>query len=598
MKALIKVGYACNENCSFCHTADVRHIDGSAEETHAKIERAAQLGHTMVVFSGGEATIRPELFDWAAHANRLGLDVGLVTNGLMLAYPDFLERLLALRLRYVYMSLHGGTEKIHNLLVRANTFQAAQKALAACAGKGLDFSINCVVTRQNVEHLRPVVDLVAPYPDVVLKFSMVQPKGNGEHLFRHVSPRVTDAAARIVDAIHYGWEKTGGPSSRFRHDGVPFCHLPGLEHLYDDLKTHRYWTMIEVGEPDFFPVDDRNKVQPAPCGPCALRGACPGLFVGYEEAYGQSELKPVSDRERSNSWNYTLEKLVTTDAADGFCPIKAEDSCTPWDRGRHLFVKNGPRIARFRAETRDFADVELDHVKHDLGQVYLDVSRKVAPDDFRRDLVQLRRSGLCSGCAFEKPCTGLFEPVFEDVFGRDDEKLRTLVAGLEGDVLDVGCGEGPYDELLRPLAESGRIRYVGIDPEPARIAGLQQRWPWARLEVATAESFVEGAPRFDHVLVLRSWNHLKDPASACAGLLRALRPGGTLTVVDNTAFGLARTQAQSNRAETSDSRLEHYRNDTATEAHAVLAPLGFALVERHDVGPGTSNQWLLRYRAP
>ena len=32
MKALIKVGYGCNKNCTFCHTLDVRHIDGDSEE--------------------------------------------------------------------------------------------------------------------------------------------------------------------------------------------------------------------------------------------------------------------------------------------------------------------------------------------------------------------------------------------------------------------------------------------------------------------------------------------------------------------------------------------------------------------------------------
>ena len=56
MKALIKVGYGCNENCTFCHTLDVRHIDGSAAEVHAKIERAAALGHTMVVLPATVST--------------------------------------------------------------------------------------------------------------------------------------------------------------------------------------------------------------------------------------------------------------------------------------------------------------------------------------------------------------------------------------------------------------------------------------------------------------------------------------------------------------------------------------------------------------
>jgi pyruvate-formate lyase-activating enzyme len=294
MKALIKVGYACNENCGFCHTLDVRHIDGDSSEVHRKIDRAAQLGHTMIVFSGGEATIRPELFEWAQHAVSLGLDTGLVTNGLMLAYPDFLERMLKLRLKYVYMSLHGGTAKIHNLMVRANTFEAATKALQNISGRGLDVTLNCVITAQNVEHLRSMVDLVLPYRDVTLKFSMVQPKGGGAKLFDFLMPRVSDVAARVHDAMTYGFTRAAGKGPRFTHDGIPLCLLPGFEDLYDDLKTDRFWTMVEIGEADFFPVDDKAKIQPAPCQDCALRGPCPGLYRGYEEEHGSGELRTGS----------------------------------------------------------------------------------------------------------------------------------------------------------------------------------------------------------------------------------------------------------------------------------------------------------------
>jgi MoaA/NifB/PqqE/SkfB family radical SAM enzyme/SAM-dependent methyltransferase len=599
MKALIKVGYACNENCSFCHTLEVRHIDGSATEVHRKIERAKALGHTMVVLSGGEATIRPELFEWAAHVARLDLDLGLVTNGLLLAYPEAVERLLKLRLKYVYMSLHGGTAKIHNLLVRAQTFDQATQALANLSGRGLDFTVNCVVTRQNVDHLRSMVDLVLPYPDLTLKFSMVQPKGGGDLLFRSLTPSITDVAAKVHDALSYGFAQTRGRSGpHFTHDGFPFCHLPGFEHLYDDLKTDRYWTMVEIGENDFFPVDDKNKVHPPACHACALRGACPGLFQGYRDAFGEGELRPVHDRARSNSFNYVYEGLVTDRAGDT-CHLLA-DGVTPWDRGRHLFVKNGPRVARFRTETRDFADLELEEIKHDRGQVYLDVSRKPAPDDFARDLVQLARSPLCTPCPERERCTGLFEPVFEDVFSRDDAHVRELLATLEGDVLDLGCGEGPYEEILAPRARSGLLRYTGVDPDGARIAALRQRWPWAHaLEVSTGEALLEGpAARFDHALVLRSWNHLRDPARALAGLRRALRPGGTLLVVDNVAFGLARTRAQTSRGESSPAAFEHYRNDGAPEALPLLTAAGFELLDRRDVGPGTSNQWLLRARLP
>ena len=61
MKALIKVGYGCNNHCTFCHTLDVRDIDGTSAEVEAKIDRAAALGHRMVVLSGGEVTMRAEM---------------------------------------------------------------------------------------------------------------------------------------------------------------------------------------------------------------------------------------------------------------------------------------------------------------------------------------------------------------------------------------------------------------------------------------------------------------------------------------------------------------------------------------------------------
>jgi MoaA/NifB/PqqE/SkfB family radical SAM enzyme len=561
LKALIKVGYGCNEHCTFCHTLDVRHLDGESAEVTAKIDRAARLGHTMVVLSGGEPTIRPELLTWASHISALGLDLGLVTNGRMLAYPDLVERLVERRLKYAYVSLHGGSARVHNALVRADGWDETMRALTNLSGRGLDLTINCVVTRQNLGALREVVDATARFTDAKLKFSMVQPKGGGEKLFDQLTPRVADVAAAVADAIgHAG-------SREVRHDGIPLCLLPGLEDRYDDLRTHRFATMVEIGEPDIFPVDDAAKIQPTPCAGCALRGPCPGLFRGYHEAFGDGELRPIAGA-RANSFNYVFERV---DAWPGQCPIR-RDGTTPWDRGRHLFVKNGERLARFRAETRDFADVELVEIKA-RGQVYVDRSTKPAPDDFAADLAPLDRSPICDPCPEKPRCTGLWEPAFEDRFTRDDERVREILRELRGDVLDVGCGDLRYDDLLaRP-----EIRYTGVDPRAVRRA-------WGR--------YLDAVPDedFDAILILRAWNHLPEIPP-----LR-LRPGGTLLVVDNVPFGLARTKAQAARAESSPATQEHARNDDAGAAAARIT--GFTLVERRDVAPGTSNQWLLRYTRP
>jgi pyruvate-formate lyase-activating enzyme/SAM-dependent methyltransferase len=593
MKALIKVGYGCNNHCTFCHTLDVRHVDGDSDEVERKIDRAARLGHTMVCLSGGEVTMRKELLRWASRVAARGMDFGLVTNGRMLAYRDLVDKLLARRLKYVYLSLHGGTAKMHNSLVRADAFEQTYAAIGVLAGRGLDFTVNTVVTRQNVAHLRGVVDAMVPYPDVVTKFSMVQPKGGADKLFEQIIPPVSLVAEKVVDAIGYGLEITKG-QGRYAHDGIPFCLLPGHEHRYDDLRTHAFATMIEIGEPDFFPVDDRAKVQPQSCTACALRGPCPGLYRGYREVHGDEEVRTVVGP-RSNSFHYVRE-APAGHVVGGQCPVRA-DGVTPWDRGRHVFVREGDAVWRYRCDSRDFPDVEIERTKWDLGQIYVDRSRGHATEDFARDLGPVVPSRICDACPEKGACAGMFERSGAEVFARDDGALRDVVAGLRGDVLDVGCGEGRYDDVLEPLGKAGVVRYVGLEPDGRRAGALAARWPWARVRRGEAEALDDEAA-FDHVLLLRSWNHLRDPARAVSAVARALRPGGTLTVADDVAFGLLRDRPQADRAEAGAAVFEHHRNDDAEAAAQLFAKTALSLVDRRDVKPGSSTLWTLRYRAP
>jgi SAM-dependent methyltransferase len=235
----------------------------------------------------------------------------------------------------------------------------------------------------------------------------------------------------------------------------------------------------------------------------------------------------------------------------------------------------------------------------------VDTSRKDAPDDFARDLQALRRSELCARCPEADRCGGLWERMPEDVWTRDDRRVRELVGALEGDVLDVGCGEGRYEGVVAERAAAGVVRWVGLEPDAARAAAMRRRAPWAEVregEAGEAESVADRA-RFDHVLVLRSWNHLHDPRRATQALLAALRPGGSLVVVDNVGFGVLRPPDRGAPPEPGPAApWEHFRNDDAARAHACIssvaeqAGVALELTERRDVAPGGSSEWLLRYQ--
>ncbi len=598
MKALIKVGYGCNDHCAFCHTLHKRHVDGDADEVRRKIRRAKELGHSMVVLSGGEPTIRPELLSWADYTASLEMDFGLVTNGRMLAYAGLVEALMERRLRYVYLSLHGGTARVHDRMVRSTAFEETYAALGNLSGRGLDLHINCVVTKHNLEHLCDLVDACQLYTDASLRFSMVEPKGGGDLLFANLIPRVSIVAQRVAEAIRYA--ETNVHGLRVKHGGIPLCLVPGLTERYDDLRTHRFATMVEVGEPDFFPVDDLNKIQPDTCDECRLRGSCPGLYRGYYESFGAEEIHPVRGL-RSNSCNYSLTRIVdaqppSAQQAVEPCPLRdGRLGISPWDPARHLIVRNGPKVGIHRTETRDFSDVELMRIKH-REQVYFDASKKDAPDDFLRDLHPLRRAPVCDGCEHVDECTGLYEPTFEAVFERDEDGIRQLLESASGDLLDLGCGESRYVDVLRRRHEAGAIRYLGIDPDASALSRFRARWTAAPLRCADAEALCDtlAGARFDHVVVLRSWNHLSDPDHVLAQIVAALKPNGWLTVVDDVPFALCRTKRHARRGESSRAKFEHVRNDDAKAAAARLEAFGFLLREIRPVSRSTSTLWFIR----
>jgi hypothetical protein len=69
-------------------------------------------------------------------------------------------------------------------------------------------------------------------------------------------------------------------------------------------------------------------------------------------------------------------------------------------------------------------------------------------------------------------------------------------------------------------------------------------------------------------------------------------------VVDNEAFALVRSRRHAAAAEGGGSVFEHFRNDDAAGTAALIAAAlpGATPLLRREVGPATSNQWVLWYR--
>ncbi|MEW6203320.1 MAG: radical SAM protein, partial [bacterium] len=254
-KILLKTGYTCNNNCIFCHSVPFRaYPDLSYRELTMKIRSAVKAGAEMVVFSGGEPTIRRDIVALSKKASEMGLAVGLVTNGRMLGYESFLEQLLENGLSYILLSLHGSSEEIHDALVRCEGFHQAIQSLRLLRRHGVFVTVNVVVNKFNIGDLRNIVDRVFSEAPANLKFSFPEPKGAVLERFDELVPSIREAAEVVEDAMRYADEKSGGEFF-IGCDGFTPCLIANYDRRKDDLFTHNYLAMSETFEEGFFEPD-------------------------------------------------------------------------------------------------------------------------------------------------------------------------------------------------------------------------------------------------------------------------------------------------------------------------------------------------------
>lgn len=111
------------------------------------------------------------------------------------------------------------------------------------------------------------------------------------------------------------------------------------------------------------------------------------------------------------------------------------------------------------------------------------------------------------------------------VFRHSKQNLMSVLGEIEGRLLDIGCGNRPFDKWLPPDVE-----YIGLDYPPTISKGY----------TGHADVFGDGQllpfmnDCFDVITILDVMEHLPSPKAAFDEMIRVLRPGGV--VIMRTPF--------------------------------------------------------------
>jgi cyclic pyranopterin phosphate synthase len=263
------------------------------QELAATLLEGRRRGARSLWLGGGEPTLRKDLLATVRAARRIGYDtVVLQTNGMLLAYPDAVRRLVDAGLTDVRLSLKGHDAAAHDRWTGTpGAFALCLEALHNLAGTALPVEADVLVYAGSMAQLPALVRAFLPRGVQRFHCWLLTTAPDAPPELTQELPRVRDlvpylTAARAVD-----------PS---RPDLVTVLHtapctLP--ESLRGCLVRASAWGMLVANPGGYtFPLEDSpmegGRYLPG-CARCALRPGCAGAREDYLQHFGDEEFVPV-----------------------------------------------------------------------------------------------------------------------------------------------------------------------------------------------------------------------------------------------------------------------------------------------------------------
>ena len=147
----------CNLKCVHCRSSSqldvVGHPDFSLEEAKRVLDDIASYASPVMVLSGGEPLLRPDVFDIAQYGTDKGLRICLATNG-TLVNQETCRKIKESGIKMVSLSLDGASAEVHdNFRNMPGAFEATTGAARMFKEHGIKFLVNSSFTKRNQKEI-------------------------------------------------------------------------------------------------------------------------------------------------------------------------------------------------------------------------------------------------------------------------------------------------------------------------------------------------------------------------------------------------------------------------------------------------------------
>lgn len=228
---------ACNLRCRHCYASANGDCGAAAgeltgDEARRMIDDLAAFGCPVLLFSGGEPCVRPDLVDLMAYARQKGLRVVLSTNGTLID-ETLARRFADVGLSYVGVSIDGLRETHDAFRGRAGAFDRSLEGIRHAKAAGIKVGLRMTLGKGNWRELPAVFDLMRHEGIDRACFYHLVYAGRGNALIgEDLSAADCRAAVRLIMDETRAWFAAGGRPEILtvdNHADGPFVYLELLK---------------------------------------------------------------------------------------------------------------------------------------------------------------------------------------------------------------------------------------------------------------------------------------------------------------------------------------------------------------------------------
>ncbi len=512
----------------------------------------------LAVLLGGEPFLRPDFLRLLAALRVAGCATGVITTGRPLVYPQLRDRLRRFGLAYLRVQLFGvGVVHDRSTAVPGAFEQALAGLRAWVAETGTPCDVDVALSTRG----RPVEMLV---PEIKM-----------------LAEELPAANLQIVIGIDPAVGTDGPETESLRRIVTSFADWND-----NPARPLLVWEGLPTA------AASASTLTIAPLRMAFVGGAPRACCLGVVGDIVRSRAARRADV-HANSFNFVRTETTVAWTADA-------DTCTAHtasaaaDLDRQLWLVDADQLVLHVTDTADFDRAAVARVKDVWSHVFVDRAPPGVLDDFTEGMRRVLPDPTCAACAHRTHCGRRFQIVEGPPYAREEAWIVDHISGLRGRVLDVGCGEQLYRAEIATLIGSGAIHYTGLDPDQISLTHARAALAGGRFQLGSIEDFRGDAASYDHILCLRSLNHVDDVDEALARMAALLKPGGSLLIVECTPFAMLRQAEQVAAADRAPrAGHQHLRNLASTEVLPYARRRSLRVIEHRPASLQTTNEWIL-----